>query len=58
MAGALGRSERRHAFTGKPAQQAYTAILIKWLSEMIMGAREEAAGLRMRERGKVEPSRT
>ncbi len=46
-----------HAFTEKPAQKAYTAILIKWLSEMIMGAREEAAGLSMRERGKVEPSR-
>ena len=31
-----------HAFSQKPAQKAYTAILIKWLAEMIMGAREEA----------------
>ena len=32
-----------HAFSQKPAQKAYTAILIKWLAEMIMGAREEVA---------------
>ena len=39
-----------HAFSQKPAQKAYTALLIKWLAEMIMGAREEAAGAKVRER--------
>jgi dienelactone hydrolase len=39
-----------HAFSQKPAQKAYTAILIKWLAEMIMGAREEAAQALLRER--------
>lgn len=43
-----------HAFSQKPAQKAYTAILIKWLAEMIMGAREEAAVARLRERQVVE----
>jgi len=39
-----------HAFSQKPAQKAYQAILVKWLAEMIMGAREEAAMARLRER--------
>ena len=46
-----------HAFSQKPAQKAYTAILIKWLGEMIMGAREEAAGLRLSEHVQLEDSR-
>lgn len=43
-----------HPFSQKPAQKAYTGILIKWLAEMIMGAREEAALARLRERAPEE----
>jgi len=39
-----------HAFSQKTAQKAYQAILVKWLAEMIMGAREEAALVKLRER--------
>lgn len=38
-----------HAFSQKPAQKAYSTILVKWLAEMIMGAREEAAVAKVRE---------
>ena len=43
-----------HAFSQKPAQKAYQGILVKWLAEMIMGAREEAALARLRERKVAE----
>ncbi|MDR7135654.1 dienelactone hydrolase [Lysobacter niastensis] len=39
-----------HTFNAPPAQKAYNAILCKWLREMIMGAREEIAATRVRER--------
>lgn len=43
-----------HAFSQKPAQKAYTSMLTKWLSEMVMGAREEAAHARLREHQRSE----
>lgn len=39
-----------HGFTDKPAQKAYTAVLINWLTEMVVGAREDAAQSRLSER--------
>jgi dienelactone hydrolase len=39
-----------HAFDAPAAQKAYNAILCQWLREMIMGAREDIAGTRVRER--------
>ena len=39
-----------HAFTTESAQKSYNAILCKWLCEMVMGAREEIAAVRVRER--------
>ena len=34
-----------HGLSGKPAQKAYTAVLIKWLTEMVVGAREASASV-------------
>lgn len=36
-----------HAFTSKLVQKAYTEVLIKWLHEMIVGARGEVAKAKM-----------
>jgi len=41
-----------HALTGKQAQKDYTAVLIKWLTEMIVGAREQAAKTEVEENKK------
>lgn len=32
-----------HGLSGEQCQKAYTAVLIKWLTEMVVGAREDAA---------------
>lgn len=39
-----------HGFSEKPAQKAYTSVLIKWLTEMVVGAREHAAREKVAER--------
>lgn len=39
-----------HGFTEKSAQKAYTTLLMKWLTEMISGAREDAVREKMVER--------
>jgi pimeloyl-ACP methyl ester carboxylesterase len=39
-----------HGLSEKPAQKAYTALLINWLTEMVVGAREDAAKSRLAER--------
>lgn len=36
-----------HALTGKPCQQAYTAHLVAWLTEMVVGARRDEAKARV-----------
>jgi dienelactone hydrolase len=36
-------SEADHALSEKPWQKAYTAMLVNWLREMVVGAREDAA---------------
>lgn len=36
-----------HGFTGKTAQREYTTVLIKWLTEMITGARSSVAAERV-----------
>jgi len=38
-----------HGFSAKTAQKAYTSLLITWLKEMVMGAREQLAQARIRE---------
>jgi dienelactone hydrolase len=39
-----------HGFSEKAAQKAYTGVLIKWLTEMVVGAREQAARAKVAER--------
>lgn len=39
-----------HGLSSKPCQKAYTAQLIKWLTEMVVGAREDVAKARVAER--------
>lgn len=41
-------TEADHAFTGKAAQREYTNVLIKWLTEMITGARSTVAARKVR----------
>ena len=36
-------SDADHALSEKPWQKAYTAMLVNWLTEMVVGAREDAA---------------
>lgn len=38
-----------HGLSGKQAQKDYTGVLIKWLTEMIVGAREQAAKAQVEE---------
>ena len=42
-----------HAFSEKPAQRTYTTVLVKWLTEMVVGAREQAAREKIDERKRV-----
>jgi len=42
--------EADHGFTDKPSQKAYTGILIKWLTEMVAGYREDAVREKLQER--------
>ena len=42
-------SDADHGLSEKTWQKAYTAVLIKWLTEMVVGAREEAATVRVAE---------
>jgi dienelactone hydrolase len=39
-----------HAFSEKPVQRTYTAVLVRWLTEMVVGAREQAAREKVSER--------
>lgn len=39
-----------HAFSEKPVQRSYTAVLVRWLTEMVVGAREHAAREKVSER--------
>ncbi|RXQ99133.1 alpha/beta hydrolase family protein [Pseudoxanthomonas composti] len=39
-----------HGFSEKATQKAYTTVLIKWLTEMVVGAREHAARAKVAER--------
>ena len=34
-----------HALTAKPAQKAYSNVLVDWLTEMVVGARQDAAAV-------------
>jgi len=43
-------SEADHSLSRKRWQQAYTTLLINWLTEMILGARSEAAAAKVDER--------
>ncbi len=43
-----------HALSSKQAQKDYTGVLIKWLTEMIVGAREQAAKAQVEENKKSE----
>lgn len=36
-----------HALSEKPAQKAYTRLLVRWLTEMVMGARQDVAKARV-----------
>lgn len=47
-----------HAFSGKPEQKAYTEVLVGWLTEMVRGARERAAGERVEERKRARRAGT
>lgn len=38
-----------HGFSGKPAQNDYTGVLVKWLTEMIVGMRGDAARDKVRQ---------
>lgn len=39
-----------HAFSEKPVQRSYTTVLVRWLTEMVVGAREHAAREKVSER--------
>ncbi|MET0290681.1 MAG: alpha/beta fold hydrolase [Pseudoxanthomonas sp.] len=43
-------AEADHGFSEKASQKAYTNVLIKWLTEMVVGAREQAARAKVAER--------
>lgn len=43
-------AEADHGLTEKSAQQAYTQLLIKWLTEMVVGARERSAKTQLEQR--------
>lgn len=45
-----------HALSEKPWQQAYTALLVKWLGEMVVGAREDAAKALVAEHKRSHPT--
>ena len=47
-----------HAFSEKPAQRTYTTVLVKWLTEMVVGAREQAAREKIDERKRVRDGKT
>ncbi|MCL1634770.1 alpha/beta fold hydrolase [Luteimonas sp. SX5] len=46
-----------HGLSDKLAQQDYTATLIKWLTEMVVGARGQAAKAKVEERKQQQPAR-
>ncbi len=46
-----------HGLSEKKAQQDYTGVLVKWLTEMIVGAREQAAKAKVEERKQQQPAR-
>lgn len=47
-----------HGLSEKKAQQDYSSVLIKWLTEMIVGAREHAAKAKVEERKLQRPARS
>lgn len=44
-----------HAFSEKPAQKAYTDVLVGWLGEMVSAAREQQARQKVAERKRSRP---
>jgi dienelactone hydrolase len=46
-----------HAFSGKASQREYTNVLIKWLTEMITGARSSVAAKKVRRHKQEQPPR-
>lgn len=46
-----------HAFSGKASQREYTGVLIKWLTEMITGARSSAAAKKVQSHKEHLPPR-
>ncbi len=45
-----------HALSEKPMQKAYTALLVAWLTEMVLGARGESAKARVAEHKRGQPA--
>jgi pimeloyl-ACP methyl ester carboxylesterase len=45
-----------HALSEKPWQKAYTALLVNWLTEMVVGAREDAAKALVAEHKQANPT--
>ncbi|MCE7033120.1 alpha/beta hydrolase [Lysobacter sp. GX 14042] len=43
-----------HALTGRTAQQAYTDVLVNWLTEMVVGTREASAAEQVAEHARQE----
>ena len=45
-----------HGLSGKPAQKAYTAVLVNWLTEMVVGARADSATVVVARRKGTHPA--
>ena len=45
-----------HGLSGKPAQKAYTAVLVNWLTEMVVGARADSATVEVARRKGTHPA--
>ena len=45
-----------HGLSEKPAQKAYTAVLVNWLTEMVVGARADSASVEVARHKHAQPA--